>query len=304
MNRHKRIVVGSRTDPYSLLELERVLSTLRDYYPDVEFCDFRELGLGKTLRKGRRSKWVWRDISFPLVMLRERKVDLVVSQGDMVPVDLGKHFSIPAVLKRGNPFDVLISKYNTIFDDHPPDATIAISGRARKGQLLYYRPELVLRDRDCNRESLERLMGSDEIGGVVTSAVEAEAFGVQEKVVEVFTPSISVPEAGQGCTTLIGRADDPKVNKLVRKQNHIPSRIEFDLERELLKSLSYYQEGTIAVMASVEDEDFKIEAAIVSPDGSRKVSSEVWGCRGEEGEAISDLREEIFYAGGRDMITK
>jgi porphobilinogen deaminase len=304
VNRHKKIVVGSRTDPYSLLELERVISSLRDYHPDVEFCDFRELGLGRSVRKGKRTKWIWRDISLQLGMLRDGKVDLVVSQGDVVPVNLGKDFTIPAVLKRGNPFDVLISKYNTIFDDHPPDATIAISGMARKGQLLYYRPDLVLRDRNCNKESLEQLISSKEIDGVVTSAGEAEAFGVQEKVVEVFTPSISVPEAGQGCNTLIVRAKDRKISKLVRKHNHTPSRIEFDLERKLLKSFSSYEEGTIAAMASAEDEEFKIEAAIVSPDGSRKVSSEVWGCRGEEVKAINNLKEEMFYAGGRDMITK
>ncbi len=303
VGKHNKIVVGSRTDPYSLRETERTVSFLNDCCREVEFCDFRETGVVKKAGKNRR-KWRWRDLYLPLKLLREDKIDVVVSPGEMVPVNPGEGFRVAVVLKRGNPFDVLISRYNTIFDDHPRDAAIAISGAGRKGQLLYYRSGLNLIDRNCGRQSLNSLIENDQIDGVVTSAMEAEAFELQERVVEVFTPSIAVPEAGQGCIAMIVRESDREIEKLLKRRDHSPSRMEFNLERELLRNLSGYQEGSVAVMASVKDEEFKLESAVISPDGSRKISSEVWGWRGEEDKAIAELREEILAAGGEDIISR
>jgi hydroxymethylbilane synthase len=297
MTRTSEIVVTGRCDPASRMQISELIKVLGEANPGVGFIDLFEKDPGKAAD-------CEDDISVVFGFLAKGTVDIVALEADYIPLKLHARQELGSVLRRGNPFNVLVSENDLILDEQPAESKIAVGDSRCIGQLRFHRSDLNYFGNIENYESMKRRLESGEIAGFVIHASEVEALGKQDEVVEVFTSSICMPAAGQGALSLITRSGDNRVLELVDPLNHLPSRAEVLLERKLLSALPGNLNCSVGVLSEFEGEEFEIGVVIAAPDGSEKISSSLRGWVGEEEKVIGNLVEDLLSNGGRVLIDR
>ena len=293
MAKSTAMTVAGKADPASTASITSVLEGLRETSESVSFSDYSETAT--------RSRPVT-DTSALLGLVSRGRADIAVIEAGEMPLKFSAKLEIGAVLMRGNPFNVIISNEDMILDDLPSGISIAVGDPGLKGQILSYRDDIDLVDRNDDYEGLRSLLDRGEIGGFVARAWEVELLGKQDEVVEVLTSSICMPPAGQGAVLLIVRAGDKNAAAVVRRINHPASLSEVMLERMLFGALSKDGKGGIGVLAEFDEDEFTISAVIISPDGSAKIMSEDTGWKGDELKVIGSLVEDLFEKGGGEIM--
>jgi len=294
MGRRKRIVVGCRGDSLSIVHRARVYAALREAHPHVELVDFREASTRKPDAR--------RAAASMLQRLGRGEIDVAVMDARWIPLQLAGTLEIAAVLERTNPFDVLISCEDLILDEQPENTCIAAGEAVKRGQLLYYRSDLKIIEGDDDFEKLFASMNRGAINAFVFPASDVETLNQQEHVVEVFTTSICTPVAGQGALALIARREKKDVVSIIKDLNDHSAAAEVELERMFLERITKDGRGPVGVLGNVEENGFEIEAAIVSIDGSEKISGVMSGAIADRSRVIGKLAGELLAAGGEEII--
>lgn len=321
MGRSKQISVGGRTDALAACYHERVLEQLREAHPEVIFIDARgaraatpsreKAGAAKrgSVAAGAPSAVAARKRSDPrkwaaaiLQRIARGDLDVAVMDARWIPLQLPPTVEIAAILERTNPFDVLVSIENLILDEQPESTCIAASEPVKRGQILYYRPDLKLVDESDDFDELFAMMKRGEIGGFIFPASDTEALNQQENVVEVFTTSICTPLAGQGALALLARRDHKDVVAALADLNDPSTAAEVELERMFLELMTKDGRGPVGVLGNVEGGVFEIEAAIAEPDGSEKIIGEIRGHLADRVRLVEKLAGEILQSGGGEII--
>ena len=229
-------------------------------------------------------------------------IDIAVVEGNDLAVKLDKNIEIVSVLTRGNPFDVFISSNGFILDEQDDGARIAVGNQTQKGQMLYYRPDFeVVIDRG-SFSSLEKKLRNGSIDGFVYSGLRVESIGKQDVVAEVFTSSICMPEAGQGVIALLCRKQDRKVHAILKELNDPACYTEFVLERKFASRVLSDIKVPAGVLSSVEGNECRIEAMVVAPDGSERISASVEGKVSNGDKLIANLKKELMSSGAEELI--
>lgn len=290
------ITTGCRNNAASIVRAAGVLEILAEANPERTFMDFRRAEDARLCRGNDAAAL------FPLLL--KEKIDLLIVDADLVPLNLQQELEIVSAAERGNPFKVLVSSDDLILDEKPDDVPIAVSDPASRGQLLYYRPDLLLVDIDGEFDDLVSMMERGEIGGFVADASEVEALGRQDRVTEVFTPSICMPYAGQGGLALVARRNDRKTRQIADSVNHSPSFQEISLERMFLAEMTRDGRGPVCVLCNVDGEAFQISAVVAAPDGSEKISGMMHGFAGKEREVSAKLARYLLDSGADRLVGK
>ena len=323
MGRTKQVLVGCRGDALSTLYLERVRTALKDAHPHAEFVDFREANargvsakqravatpLGAAVADAAYSRETAikrgdpRKAASGLIQkVAKGEIDIAVMDARWIPLQVQAPVEIAAVFERTNPFDVLIAEANLILDEQPENTCIASSEAVKRGQLLYYRPDLRLVEGDDDFENLFVEMKSGAINAFVFPASDVETLNQQEHVVEVFTTSICTPVAGQGALALLARRDKKDVLAFLKGFNDPSTAAEVELERMFLERVTKDGKGPVGVLGNVEESEFELEASIAAPDGSEKISGIMGGALAERSRIIGKLAAELLMSGGEDII--
>ena len=297
MIERKRFVVGSKSDAVSIEYMHRTIASLRESHPRFEFVGWTEL-----LPEGRASHIAHRDFGGAMQALTRKEFDILVVDAREVPLRNNAKVARAAVTRRVNPYDVFVSRGGMILDEIPEKSRLAADMPVRRGQLLFYRPDLTLIEEIGDFRYFYGLLAEGEIRGFVSNASDVEALNMQDKVAEVFTSSICMPAANQGSQTVFVRVDDEEAFAAVREINDAASAHEIEIERIFMTHIAKYGKGPIGVLASVEGDSFKIEAAVAAPDGSEKVSGNCEG-RIDRAEPIIDkLASEMLESGAREIL--
>jgi len=292
--RGRKILISAKSDSELVRFSERVLERLTSIGQSTSFELFvkEENGRGTSFKNSAQL----------LDALVKGVVDIAVVEGNDLAINLDKNVDVVSVLTRGNPFDVFISSDGFILDEQDDGAKIAVGNLTQKGQMLYYRPDFeVIIDRG-NFSSLEEKLENGIIDGFVYSGLRVEAIGKQDIVAEVFTSSICMPEAGQGVIALLCRKQDRKVHGLLKELNDPACYTEFILERKFASMFLSDIKIPSGVLSSVEGSECRIEAMVVAPDGSERISASVEGKVSNGDKLIASLEKELMSSGAEELI--
>jgi hydroxymethylbilane synthase len=290
-------VVGSKSDKISIRHLARIIGSLSEAHPKHEFTNYYESVIGEGF-DGDGSK----DLTGALHLLAKKDIDMLVVDAVEAPYRGFAKAEVAAITRRGNPYDVFISEAGKILDELPEKACLAADVPIRIGQLLFYRPDLNVIEEQGDFDDLFGLLSKEEINGFVFTATDVEVLNVQDKVAEVFTSSICMPVAGQGSQMIVTRKRDTTAFELAREINDAPSAREIDLERAFMMRISKNGKGPIGVLVSVEEQSFKIEAAIAAYDGSEKVTGNAEGKLDKEESVLERLTKELLESGAKEIL--
>lgn len=204
------MIVGARTSPLSLIQVDEVLGELRPFYPKLEFdlIALETTGdkrLDISLRGLEKTDFFTKELDN---MLLSGKCRLTIHSAKDLPDPIPEGLTIAAITKGVAPWDCLILRDNETLLSLPKGAVIATSSKRREAAVCQLRSDLAFVDlRGAIHERLARLHDKTADGVVV-----AEAALIRLGLTHL--NRIKLPEATtplQGKLAVVCRAEDQEM---------------------------------------------------------------------------------------------
>jgi hydroxymethylbilane synthase len=237
--------------------------------------------------------------------LLDRRADLAVHSMKDLPTEARADLSLCAVLERADSRDVLVSARGFGgLDALPARAVVGTSSLRRKALILHARPDVITRDLRGNVETRLRKIEHGECDAAVLAAAGLIRLGL-DAVIErsALLPIESfVPAAGQGAVCAQCRAGDERAKKATAALNHAPTALAVAMEKAVLRRFGGGCLSPVGVHARLDGDGYRLDAAIVSADGSEIVRERAEGRFRIESEALAsalEFADAMLAAGGK-----
>jgi hydroxymethylbilane synthase len=204
-------------------------------------------------------------------------VDLAVHSMKDVPTETPPGLSFPAITRREDPRDCLISRAGRTLKTLPSGARIGTSSLRRQAQIRHYRPDLQAADLRGNVDTRLKKLDAGEFDAIVVAMAGVNRLGAASRVTQVLSAEIMLPAIGQGALGIETRADDRTTSEFVAALDDVETRTCVTAERALLEELQGGCQVPLGAWARLMGEELFIEAAVFSPDGHEFVRREERG---------------------------
>lgn len=229
------MIIGTRGSKLARLQTEKVCGLLRELGIEYKIKIVRSSGdvmLNRSLYEMPDKGVFVKELD---VMLLEGKIDIAVHSMKDIPLERDERLETAAVLPRDSPFDALVSDYN--LSDMPEGAVIGTSSVRRRFQMQNYMEErgikIRIKDIRGNVDTRLRKLASGDYTGVLLA--EAGLERLQSRVnYERLDWDPFVPSPNQGIIAVVARKDS-KESELLHQIEDVSTRIEADVENEVLK---------------------------------------------------------------------
>ena len=303
MSTGKVVTIGSRGSRLALLQDEEVLRELRPLYPDVDFqvvtvrtrgdvnsaAPLTEIGVGIFVKEIERE-------------LQEGRLDMAVHSLKDLPTKLPEGLALGAVLRRQDPRDVLVNRWNCPLDQLPQGARIGTSSPRRRAQLKRLCSQAVAVPIRGNVETRLRKALGEECDGAILAAAGLIRLGLADHVAEYLSHQQFVPPPGQGALAVEVRADDERMLNLVRPIEHPETRFAVTAERAFLEKLGGGCQLPVGAYARSEGEMLLITVFLSSPDGRKTFRAKLEGLTHDPLQLASDAYLALVERGGGELL--
>lgn len=204
--------------------------------------------------------------------LTERRIDLAVHSLKDLPTDETPDLAIGAILARGHPGDVLVTRSGARLAELPTGAAIGTSSRRRAAQLLHRRPGLHMLDVRGNVDTrLRKALDPDgPYDGVVFARAGLERLDLLDPAWEQLDFDVMLPAPGQGALAVQCRAEEAVLVLLARLDDP-ETRPCVTAERAFLAGLGGGCSVPVAAYAQLSDGRLHLHGRVVAVDGGEQV---------------------------------
>jgi hydroxymethylbilane synthase len=231
------------------------------------------------------------------------EVDLAVHSMKDVPTKTPAGLAFPALTKREDPRDCLISRNGVMLKELPPGARIGTSSLRRQAQLRHYRADLEVLDLRGNVDTRLRKVAAGDFDAIILAVAGVTRLGALDKVTEIIPADIMLPAVGQGALGIETRAEDEETSRFAAALNDPETHACVTAERALLHELEGGCQVPLGAWARLQKDELKIEACLLSPDGKEYLRGEESGEAGEA-EKIGKRLGKILREGGAERILR
>lgn len=225
--------------------------------------------------------------------LRDGEIDFAVHSLKDLPVEPAEGLELGAIIERGEPFDVLVSRNGLTLAELPAGATVGTSSYRRSAQVLRVRPDLRVEHIRGNVDT--RLRKLKDPAGPYDAIVLAEAgvrrLHLDEVITEVLDPEAMLPAPGQGAIAAQAKRDDAG-SAMLAAINHLPTQLATDAERAFLRGLGGGCALPVGSWATWAGDRLTLRGRVIAHDGSATID-----CVGElvvrETAAARELGESV-----------
>ena len=203
--------------------------------------------------------------------LLEEIIDVAVHSVKDIPTDVPSRLSFPAVLRREDVRDCLVSSSGATLTTLRYGARIGTSSLRRQAQIRHARPDLDVRDLRGNVDTRLRKVESGEYEAVVLAKAGLDRLGWTHRITEVLEPDVCVPAVGQGAIAVECRLKDTEAGEILGALDDAESRSAIIAERALLSTLQGGCQVPLGAWARMERGELLMEACVCSVDGSQYV---------------------------------
>jgi hydroxymethylbilane synthase len=230
------------------------------------------------------------------------RVDLAVHSMKDVPTETPRGLTFPAITKREDPRDCLISSDNRNLAELTHGARIGTSSLRRQAQLKHHRPDLQVLDLRGNVDTRLRKVAEGEYDAIVLALAGVTRLGARDRVTEILPVELMLPAVGQGALGIETRSDDRATSKLVAALNDAETRPCIEAERALLRELEGGCQVPLGAWARLENDELFIEACLLSPDGQDFLRDSQRGKPGDAERIGQQLGQALKEAGAEKIL--
>jgi hydroxymethylbilane synthase len=229
------------------------------------------------------------------------QVDLAVHSMKDVPTETPAGLAFPALTKREDPRDCLISAKGLTLENIPLGARIGTSSLRRQAQLRRHRADLQVLDLRGNVDTRLRKVAAGEFDAIVLALAGVTRLGALDKVSEIIPADIMLPAVGQGALGIETRENDEDTARLVAALNDPETRACVTAERALLHELEGGCQVPLGAWGRLENGVLQLDACLLSPDGKECLRGESIG-EIDDAEEIGKRLGKILRDDGAERI--
>jgi hydroxymethylbilane synthase len=203
--------------------------------------------------------------------LLDESIDLAVHSVKDVPTDTPSRLSFPAVCRRDDVRDCLVSANGATLANLRQGARVGTSSLRRQAQLRHIRPDLDIRELRGNVDTRLRKVESGEYEAILLAKAGLDRLGLSQRITEILSPDLCMPAVGQGAIAVETRLKDTEAADALAKLDDAETRAAIIAERALLGALHGGCQVPIGAWARLERGELLLEACVCSIDGVQYV---------------------------------
>jgi hydroxymethylbilane synthase len=234
--------------------------------------------------------------------LLDESIDLAVHSVKDIPTETPSRLSFPAVCRRDDIRDCLISATGATLANLKRGARVGTSSLRRQAQLLHLRPDLDIRELRGNIDTRLRKVGDGQYDAIVLAKAGLDRLGWSDRISEIFSPDVFMPAVGQGAIAAETRLGDNETAELLAKLDDAETRSSIIAERALLKALQGGCQVPIGAWARIERDEMVMEACVTSADGLQFVKQRLTGAPEQSAELGEQLARMLVAAGAQNIL--
>jgi hydroxymethylbilane synthase len=198
-------------------------------------------------------------------------VDLAVHSMKDVPTETPPGLAFPAITRREDPRDCLISRKGRTLKTLPGSARVGTSSLRRQAQLRHHRPDLDVVDLRGNVDTRLRKLESGEYDAIVVAVAGVNRLGLADKITQMLEEDVILPAVGQGALGIETRSDATETVRLAAVLDHVDTRACVTAERALLQTLQGGCQVPLGALAQLRGDRLYLDAAVFSASGAEFV---------------------------------
>ncbi|HLW80947.1 MAG TPA: hydroxymethylbilane synthase [Candidatus Acidoferrales bacterium] len=234
--------------------------------------------------------------------LLERRVDLAVHSMKDVPTETPRGLSFPAIIKREDPRDCLVSRSGAALAELPAGARVGTSSLRRQAQLRYIRGDLQVVDLRGNVDTRLRKLDADEVDAIILARAGLDRLGLSGRVTATLAPEVMLSAVGQGALALEVREDDARVLEALARFDDPETRAAVTAERALLAELEGGCQVPLGAWARIERGMLRMDARVLAADGSECIERDASGSPADAEKIGRKLARELLDAGADRLL--
>ena len=216
-------------------------------------------------------------------LLRD-EVDVVAHSLKDIPTQLINGISQGAVLKREDPFDVLVCSEGAMFlsnsvDESNSKPVIATSSTRRKAQWLNRYPNHELINIRGNVETRIQKVKRDNMDAAIFAAAGLNRLGLQREIGKRL--EWMIPSAGQGAIAVVYKSGNEEIKNILNQINHFDTDVCTQVERSFLSELNGGCSAPVGAIVSVQDDMLDFRGIVLNERGTEKVEIHIARARSE-----------------------
>jgi hydroxymethylbilane synthase len=226
-------------------------------------------------------------------------IDIAVHSLKDMPTDLPAGLTLAAIPEREDPRDALVGR---ALEELGPGARVGTGSLRRTAQLRARRPDLRIEDIRGNVDTRLRKLDEGRYDAIVLAAAGLRRLGWENRITEIFNPSVMCPAVGQGALAVETRDDGGEAFEMAKHLEHAASRMAVTAERAVLAALGGGCQAPIGSHAYLDGDSLIVVGAVVSPDGAQVVRRRTHGSITDPVSVGRSLAEQILSAGGKEIL--
>jgi len=244
------------------------------------------------------------------------EVNLAVHSLKDLPTGPAAGIALAAVPPRDDPRDALAARDGAKLADLPPGARIGTGSPRRAAQLLGLRADLRCVPIRGNAGTRLGKVSEGELDAVVLAYAGLARIGRLGAITQVFEPDEMLPAPGQGALAVECREDDAELAALLQAVTDEASVAAVTAERSLLEAIEAGCSAPIGAYAVApaggsggvvppgnRPTQLRMQAAVMSPDGSRILRAHGAAAVAGAWRLGRDLAAELLRSGASDLIS-
>lgn len=300
----EHVVIGSRGSALALWQSEHVKSLLEEAHPGIS-VDIRiiktkgDLILGKALNMIGGKGLFTKELE---VALLAEQVDLCVHSMKDMPTALPEGLTIPTLVKRADPRDVLINFQGHTLETLPQGVEVATGSLRRAAQLRNLRPDVTIPGVRGNVPTRVDKVRNGEFEAMILAAAGVTRLGLEECVTQYFEPSEMIPSVGQGAIGIETREGDTRIEALLAPIADAETMRDVEAERHIMRTLQGGCHVPLGAHARQTDEGYVLDAFVASEDGSRMARTHLVGTAEESTDIAQRAVEDLLSQGAARIL--
>ncbi len=234
--------------------------------------------------------------------LLEECVDAAVHSMKDVPTATPRGLCFPAITKREDPRDCLVSRSGKPLAELPTGARVGTSSLRRQAQLLCFRRDLQVVNLRGNVDTRMRKLDTGEIDAIVVAKAGLDRLGLSSRITQVLPPNIMLSAVGQGALAIEAREADARALEILAPCDDADSRAAVTVERALLAELEGGCQVPLGAWARIEEGKMRLDARVLSADGAESIHRQAEGAPRDGEQLGRGLARELLEAGADRLL--
>jgi len=299
-----RLIIATRKSPLAMWQAEHVRDRLLETHADLEI----EL-LGMSTQGDRILDTPLAKIGGKGLFVKELeqgmlegKADIAVHSMKDVPVAFPDGLHLAVIMQREDPRDAFVSNNYSSLDLLPPGSRVGTSSLRRQCQLSNARPDLVILPLRGNVNTRLRKLDDGEYDAIILASAGLIRLGFEDRIRDFISTDFSLPAIGQGAIGIECRADDERVNELLKPLHDKDTADCILAERAMNNRLEGGCQVPIGGHVVLDGDQLHMRGLVGTTDGRHIIRAESSASRDQAEILGVEVAEALLQQGAREIL--